>query len=33
MTFRHEAVVSDRFTGFALSPFGLPTLTEVRRSA
>jgi hypothetical protein len=23
-------VVSDAFEGFALSPFGLPTLTEVR---
>lgn len=31
MTFRHEAVASDRFEGFTLSPFGLPTLTRVRR--
>jgi ABC-type transport system substrate-binding protein len=30
LTFRHAAVVSDRFSGFALDPMGLPNLAEVR---
>ncbi len=33
LTFRHAAVVTDRFEGFALSPLGLPNLAEVRPSA
>lgn len=30
LTFRHAAIVSDRFEGFSLSPLGLPNLAEVR---
>lgn len=33
LTFRHAAVVSDRFEGFALNPLGLPNLAEVRPAA
>lgn len=29
LTFRHAAVVSDRFEGFAVSPLGLPNMAEV----
>jgi ABC-type transport system substrate-binding protein len=32
-TFRHSAVVSDRFEGFTLSPLGLPDLAQVRPAA
>lgn len=30
LTFRHSAVVSDRFEGFTLTPLGLPDLSRVR---